>query len=127
MKNLATGLAALALASIAGAASGQDSVGDTSAASGASVDLGGDLAASGVRTVAAAAIVPASTAASGSAVAGSVTGGVAGQAMFTGAKGMLDVTGQLAKFAQGPLPVTREVVVSPQPVPHLPYAAQAPR
>ena len=120
-------LLASALVSLAGAAGAQDSVGDTSAASGASVNLGGDLAASGVRTVAAAAVLPASTAASGSAVAGSVTGGVAGQAMFAGAKGMLDVSGRLARFAQGPLPVSRDVVVAPQPVPRLPYAAQAPR
>ena len=125
---LASTSLAFALLALSGrAAAAQDSVGDTSAASKASVDLGGDLAASGVRTVAAAAIPPASTLAAGSAVGGSIAGGVAGQAMFTGAKGMSTVAGDLARFAQGPLPVTREVVVA-QPVPRLPYeAGQAPR
>ena len=104
-------------------ASAQDSVGDMFAASTASVNLGGDLAASGVRTVAAASVLPASTAALGSGVAGSVAGGVVGGALTTGANGMMRVTGDLAKFATGPLPVTREIVVAPQPMPHVPYAA----
>ena len=107
----------------ASTASAQDSVGDTSAALTASVNLGGDLAASGVRTVAAASVLPASTAAVGSGVAGSVAGGVVGGVMTTGANGMLRVTGDLAKFAAGPLPVSRDIVVAPQPVPHVPYTA----
>ena len=113
-----------ALGLCASNASAQDSVGDISAALTASVNLGGDLAASGVRTVAAASVLPASTVAVGSGVAGSVAGGVVGGALTTGANGMLHVTGDLARFATGPLPVSRDIVVAPQPMPHVPsYAA----
>ena len=104
----------------------QDSLGDSLAASGASVSLGADLAASGVRTASAVAVLPAGSVAIGSGVAGSVAGGVAGRALLDTAGGVLKATGRMAQFAQGPLPVSREVVVAPQPVPRLPYAAQGP-
>ena len=120
--------AALAIGIItaaSGHAFAQDSVGDTSAASGASVGVGAALADSGVRTVAAVAVLPIGAVAAGSAVGASVTGGEARDGFATGAAGIAKVAGQLEGFAQGPLPVTREVVVAPQAVPQLPYDATA--
>ena len=118
--------ASFALLASAATAQAQDSLGDSLAASGASVSLGADLAASGVRTASAVAVLPAGSVAIGSGVAGSVAGGVAGRALLDTAGGVLKATGRMAQFAQGPLPVSREVVVAPQPVPRLPYAAQGP-
>ena len=124
MKALSILVATAALAGGAWAASAQDSLGDSLAASGASVNVGADLAASGVRTASAAAVLPIGSIAAGSAVAGSVVGGTGGAALLSGARATGTAAGQLAGFAVGPLPVTRDVVVAPQPVPHVPYAPQ---
>ncbi len=61
----------------------------------------------------------------GVSVVGGALVGVGGSTMLTGAELSRDA-GAAARFASGPLPVGRTVVVSAQDAPRVPYEAQLP-
>jgi hypothetical protein len=99
----------------------QGSVANGSTAAGASVEGAGALAESGVQTATAASIVPAVGVGSGLVVVGSAA--TLGGKIATGtATGMSQAAGDSAAAANGPLPVAKEVIIGPQPAPHVPYA-----
>ena len=118
----------LSIATLALAASGaqaQDSTANASAGGGASSEVAGHLTASGVQAVVGVAALPVSVAAGASVVGGSaVATAGAGSAAVGG--GLSEAAGDSADFASGPLKVDDKVVVSPDPMPAVPYNAQMP-
>ena len=118
-------IATLALAASGAQALAQDSAANASAAGGASSEVAGHLAASGVQAVVGVAALPVSAAAGASVVGGSaVATAGAGSAAVGG--GLSEAAGHSADFASGPLKVDDKVVVSPDPMPAVPYNAQKP-
>lgn len=108
-------LAGLITLALSAAAYAQDSTQNGSKAIGAGSEVVKDLTESGVQTASAVGVVPASTAAGGSAVAGASVQGAGGTAST--------VAGASADFGTKPLAVTKSVVVA-QPAPQVPYEAQ---
>jgi hypothetical protein len=111
----------------AGAARAQDSMDHAARATSGLFQAGGDLAASGVQMAVSVAVIPVGAAGLGSAAAGS-TAATAGRVLDHTAQDMSTAAGESAAV-NAPLPVTRRVIVAPQPPPHVPYDAQpaAPR
>lgn len=117
---------ALLLAALAGPAFAQDSAENASAAAGASSEVAGHLAASGVQTAVGVSAVPASVVGTASVVGGSAVA-AGGSAVAGAGAGLSEAAAGSADFASGPLKVDDRVVVSPDAAPNVPYDAQAPK
>ena len=102
----------------------QDSAQNGSKAVAAGSEAMKDVGASGLQTAASVAVLPASVAATGSVVAGaSATAG--GRALIDSGTDTSKAANDSAAFATTPLPVTKTVITA-QPAPSVPYAAQTP-
>lgn len=118
-------IAACALATTAAPAVAQDSIAHASAAGAGSSEVAGHLGASGVQAVVGVAALPISVAAAGSAAGGSTVLAAGAGSVAAGA-GLSEAAAASADFASGPLQVDEKVVVSPDPMPTIPYNAQTP-
>jgi hypothetical protein len=113
----------LAAAMLCGPAFAQDSAADASAASGHASEAAGLLAAAGVKTAVGVSALPVSVAAVGVSIAGGASTAVGHVGVASGA----DLSQAAHASAHTALRVDDTVVVAPDPLPKVPYQAQAPR
>lgn len=102
-----------------------DNVTHGSAAVTASGQAVGNLAASGVQTVAGVSAVPLGVVGAGSAVVGE-SARVGGESLGGAGTDLTRAADQALTDAWGPLKVDDRVVVHPDPAPHVPYQTQKP-